>query len=60
MQFYLKDTTERHVVVTHTDIGVISEVRVRFVRGDGLKAIGSEHEVVVRYVTVESTETPSG
>ncbi|XP_062567870.1 inactive pancreatic lipase-related protein 1-like [Saccostrea cucullata] len=60
MQFYFTDTTERHILVAHADIGDFTGVKVRFVRGDGLKALGSEHEVVVRYVTVQSAGMPGG
>jgi hypothetical protein len=60
MRYYIKDSTEKHVIVTHTDIGNISGVKVRFVRGDGIKATGSQHEVMVRYVNVESTENTNG
>lgn len=60
MQYYITDSAERHVLVTHTDIGTLSGVKVRFVRGDGVKATGSQHEVMVRYITVESTENTNG
>lgn len=60
MTFYIPDSAERHVIVTHTDIGDLTEAKVKFVRGDGVKATGSEHEVRVRYVTVESTENTQG
>eukprot|EP00105_Crassostrea_gigas_P012983 XP_011429161.1 PREDICTED: pancreatic lipase-related protein 2 [Crassostrea gigas] len=60
MTFYIPDSAERHVIVTHTDIGDLTGVKVKFVRGDGVKATGSEHEVRVRYVTVESTENTQG
>ncbi|XP_062567844.1 inactive pancreatic lipase-related protein 1-like [Saccostrea cucullata] len=56
MQYYITDSAERHVLVTHTDVGDITGVKVKFVRGDGVKATGSQHEVIVRYVTVEMTE----
>ena len=60
MNFYIQDSSERHVIVTHTDIGNLTGVKVKFIRGDGVKATGSQHEVVVRYVTVESTENTAG
>ena len=60
MNFYIEDSSERHVIVTHTDIGNLTGVKVKFIRGDGVKATGSQHEVVVRYVTVESTENTAG
>lgn len=60
MVFYIPDSSERHVIVTHSDIGDLTGVKVKFVRGDGVKATGSEHEVRVRYVTVESTENTQG
>lgn len=59
--FYTTDTTETHVLVTHTDIGDLTGVKVRFVRADGLlAAIASQHEVKVKYVTFEFTERQSG
>lgn len=47
--------------MTHTDVGDLTGVKVRFVRGDGLLvAIASQHEVKVKYVTFEFTERQSG
>lgn len=47
--------------MTHTDVGDLTGVKVRFVRADGLLvAIASQHEVKVKYVTFEFTERQSG
>ena len=59
MRHYRRDDVERHVVATHFDIGDVQQVKVKFVRGHDLHAIGAAHEILIGSVIVEPTEAPN-
>ncbi|KAK3095148.1 hypothetical protein FSP39_010814 [Pinctada imbricata] len=59
LRYYHRDDVEKNVISTHKDIGVVSQVKVRFVRGHDLHALGAAHEILIGKVLVESTENPN-
>ena len=58
MRQYHADDVERHVIASHTDIGDVTQVKVKFVRGNDLHALGAAHDIQIRSVTVEPLEHP--